>query len=84
MALPEARARQVRRLLAGYGLSRAERVGVVNAIVAFAVHAVTWEAIEAKVTHDTRATKPLWAIVWRTRSAAWMLRYRAILDYALL
>jgi len=83
LASPEARARQVRRLLDGYALPRAERVGFVDAMVAFAVHAAAWEAIEAKVTHHTRDVKPLWAVAWRTRSAAWMLRHRAILEYAL-
>jgi len=53
-------------------------------MVTFAVHAAAWEAIEAKVTHHTRDVKPLWAIAWRTRSAAWMLRHRAILEHALL
>ncbi len=83
LASPEDRARQVRLFADGYGLSRADRAGFVDAMVEFAVHAAAWEAIEPNVTHDTRDVTPLWAIAWRTRSAAWMLRHRVVLARAL-
>lgn len=80
---PADRARQMRSLLDGYGLPRADRAGFVDALVAYAVHAAAWEAIEAGVTPDSRDLKPLWGLAWRTRAAAWMLRHRPTLERAL-
>lgn len=82
-----ARARQVRLLLDGYGLARADRVGFVDRLVEFAVRAARAEAVQHQVTVDTAATSDtgfpvLWAVTWRTRSAAWMLDHRALLDDA--
>lgn len=80
---PEARARQARLLLDGYGLARADRAGFVDKMVAFAVHDAAEQAAQAHVTMETRDSKPLWGITWRTRSASWMLHNRAILERAL-
>jgi len=79
----EARASQVRALLDGYGLARAERAGFVDLLVEFAIRDAAEQAIEAHVTSDTIDPEPLWGITWRTRSAAWMLRNRSILERAL-
>jgi hypothetical protein len=49
----------------------------------FAVHDVAEQAIEAQVASETPDPGPLWGIAWRTRSAAWMLRHRAVLQRAL-
>lgn len=84
LAAPEVRARQIRLFLDGYALPRADRVSFVDTMIAFAIHAAAWEAIEPNVTHDTQDVTPLWAIAWRTRSAAWMLRHRTTLEHALL
>lgn len=83
-----ARAGQVRLLLDGYGLPRAERVGFVDKLVEFAVRAARAEAVEARVIPDTPPVTDtgfpvLWAVTWRTRSAAWMLDHRALLERAL-
>ena len=77
---PQDRAKQVSILLDGYGLSKAERSGFFSKIVWFAVHDAAEQAVQAKVTPDSRDVEPLWAITWRTRSASWMLRNRSILE----
>ncbi len=83
LAPPERRAGQVRLLLDGYGMSRAERVGFVDKMIAFAVHAAADQAVQAGVTMNSKSVDPLWAIAWRTRSASWMLRNRWTLERAL-
>jgi len=83
--LPSAdvRARYVRAILDGYELSRPQRVGFVDKMIEFAVHDAAEQVIETNVTPGTQDPTPLWAITWRTRSAAWMLRHRAMLQRAL-
>ncbi len=76
----EVRAKHVRRILDGYELPRRARVGFVDKMIEFAVHDAAAEADEAGVTPDTRESGPLWAVVWRVRSAAWMLKHRAVLE----
>jgi hypothetical protein len=41
------------------------------------------EAVTAQVTPDSADPVPLWALAWRSRSAAWMIRHRALLDNAI-
>ncbi|MEM7018632.1 MAG: phosphotransferase [Pseudomonadota bacterium] len=79
----ETRACHVRAILDGYGLPRAQRVGFVDKIIEFAIHDAAAQAIEAKVTPETKDPEPLWGITWRTRSATWMLRHRTQLQQAL-
>jgi hypothetical protein len=82
--LPSAKTRagHVRAILDGYELPRAQRVGFVDKIIEFAVHDAAEQAIEAKVTPETKDPASLWGIAWRTRSAAWMLRHRTMLQQA--
>jgi hypothetical protein len=40
------------------------------------------EAIQAHVTRAQGDTTALWAIAWRVRSAAWMIRHRHLLEHA--
>lgn len=80
---PERRAKQVRLLLDGYGMGRAERAGFVDKMIEFAIHDAADQAIQAGVTMQSRDDDLLWAIAWRTRSGRWMLQHRAILDRAL-
>ena len=40
------------------------------------------EAVKAQVTPDSADPAPLWALAWRSRSAAWMIRHRALLENA--
>ena len=52
-------------------------------MIDFAVQDAAAEAVEAGVTPETQNPEALWAITWRTRSAAWMLRHRSVLEAAL-
>lgn len=85
----EARARQVGELLDGYRLGRARRQGFVARMIEFAVHSARAEAVTHAVTATsteavTAAGYPLlWAITWRTRSAAWMATHRQTLERAI-
>lgn len=83
LADAEVRARHARAILDGYELSRSDRVGFVDRMIRLAVRDAAEQAIEAGVTPETRDPEPLWAITWRTRSAAWMTRHRAMLQRAL-
>jgi hypothetical protein len=86
--LPDARARarQVHAILDGYELPSNRRGDVVDRMIEVAVHAARAEAVMAHVhpdsteAVDTEGYPVLWAITWRTRSASWMIRHRALLD----
>lgn len=85
LGLPSAadRAQKLRLLLDGYGLPRERRLAIVPLMIELATHAADAEASEAGVTPDTIDPTPLWAIAWRARSAAWMLRHRRLLENAM-
>ena len=83
LASPEARAKQVRLLLDGYGLERADRAGFTDTMIAFAVHDAADQAKQANVTMETKDPAALWGITWRARAASWMLHHHAVLDQAL-
>ncbi|KKB78120.1 trifolitoxin immunity protein [Devosia soli] len=76
----EQRAKQVRSLLGGYELPHAQRIGFVDRMIEFSILSAANEAIDAKVTPETTDPSSLWAITWRTRSAAWLVRHRAELN----
>ena len=82
--LPDAatRATQVRHFLDGYGLVGADRAGIVTRMIEFAIRDCAWEAIRADVRPDSTDPTPLWALAWRARAAAWMLRNRPTLERA--
>jgi hypothetical protein len=81
------RARQLRALVDAYGLTARQRRGFVERIVEFVVHATAEEADAAGVTPDTTSasTAPelVWALAWRARAAAWLVRHRRALENAL-
>ncbi len=77
------RARQVRLLLDGYECTARDRRHFADALLQCALLDAASEAIEANVTSETQDPAPLWAIAWRTRSAAWILRNKMILENAL-
>jgi aminoglycoside phosphotransferase (APT) family kinase protein len=85
--LPDAasRARQLCAVLDGYGLPRGRRPELVDRMVEVALSSARAEAVAAGVTPestdaiDADGYPVLWAITWRTRSAAWMLRHRRLL-----
>ena len=91
------RARQVRSIVDAYGLPKADRARFVDQMIDVAVRSAAQEAIDAGVTETGTSPAAmgllgggpplsghdlLWAITWRTRSAAWMLRNRATLERA--
>jgi Ser/Thr protein kinase RdoA (MazF antagonist) len=75
-ALPGARARaaQLRHFADGYQLT---------AMIEYAIRDSAAEAIQAGVTPQAGDCDALWAISWRARSAAWMVRHRRLLENAL-
>lgn len=82
-AAPNVRAGFVRSICDGYGLAATRRAGLVDLMIAFAIHAAAQEARDAAITANTLDPAPLWAITWRARSAAWMLTHRSVLERAL-
>ena len=78
------RARQLAAIVDGYGLTAAQRRGFVQQMIEFAVCDTAGEADDAAVTPETTAHPvALWAMAWRARSAAWMVRHRRLLETAL-
>jgi len=71
--------------LDGYGLDNSDRAGFVDRMIHLAVWSAREEAIEFNVLPDTASPSPsgypvLWAVTWRTRSAAWMIDKRTMLQ----
>jgi Ser/Thr protein kinase RdoA (MazF antagonist) len=82
----------------GYGLVRARRADLVDAMAELAVRSAAQESYDAGVSRDGVAPRVtgtlgggppltghdlLWSMTWRTRDAAWLLRHRAALAAAL-
>lgn len=78
------RARQLAAIADGYRLSARERSGLVARMIELAICDTAAEADDAAVT-PASTTHPvaLWAMAWRARSAAWMIRHRRTLEAAL-
>ena len=79
------RSKQATLLLDGYGLGRDDRRDFVDRMIQLAIWSAREEAVEHHVAPDTVSPTPdgypiLWAVTWRTRSAAWMLDHRAMLQ----
>jgi aminoglycoside phosphotransferase (APT) family kinase protein len=80
----EDRARQLAAIADAYGLAARQRRGLLDQIIEFAIVDTAWEADDARVAPDTTGhPTALWAMAWRARSAAWMIRNRRILETAL-
>jgi hypothetical protein len=81
--LPD-RARQLAAIVDGYGLPARQRRGFLDQIIEFVICDTAWEADDAAITPETTAHPiALWAMAWRARSAAWMIRHRRTLETAL-
>jgi hypothetical protein len=80
--LPDAatRANQLRLFVDGYGLGTDDRRDLVTRMIEYAIRDSAVEAIRAHVTPESTDVTPLWAVAWRARSAAWMLRHRPLLE----
>jgi Ser/Thr protein kinase RdoA (MazF antagonist) len=83
--LPSARARaaQLRCFADGYQLAAGGRRGLVTAMIEYAIRDSAAEVVQAGVTPQSGDCGALWAISWRARSAAWMVRHRSLLEAAL-
>jgi Phosphotransferase enzyme family len=83
--LPSARARaaQLRHFADGYRLAAADRPDLVTAMIEYAIRDSAAEAVQAGVTPRAGDRDALWAIAWRARSAAWMVRHRTLLENAI-
>jgi len=78
------RARQLAAIAGSYGLTARQRSGLLDQIIEFAIADTAWEADDANVAPDmTSHPIALWAMAWRARSAAWMIRNRRPLETAL-
>ncbi|MFC1717675.1 phosphotransferase [Candidatus Poribacteria bacterium] len=84
------RARQLRAMVDAYGLSTRQRSSFVDRIIEFVVHDTAEQANDAGVDPDTIDPEPVWgnkavvwALAWRARAAAWLLRHRSTLQNAL-
>ena len=92
------RARRLRLIVDGYGLARAARRRFVDAMIEFAVRSAAQETVDGGVSPTTTTPAAmgllgggaplqghdlLWAITWRLRSAAWIMRHRPQLEAAL-
>ena len=67
-----------------HGLTARQRRGFLNQVIEFAICDTAWEADDAGITPETTAHPvALWAMAWRARSAAWMIRHRRTLETAL-
>jgi hypothetical protein len=78
------RARQLGAIADAYGLTARQRRGLLDRIIELAIADTASEADDAKVTPETTSHPiALWAMAWRARSAAWMIRHRRTLDAGL-
>lgn len=76
----EARGRQVRLLLDGYELPRAKRVGFMGLVRDFAVLNAANEIAANPALQATDPAGLLEALIWRSRSAGWLVRHHDTLD----
>jgi hypothetical protein len=78
------RARQLAAIADAYGLASRQRQGLVGQMIELAISDTAAEADDAHVAPDTTSHPvALWAMAWRARSAAWMIRNRRTLETAL-
>ena len=78
------RARQLAAIVDAYGLTARQRRGFLNQVIEFAICDTAWEADDAAIAPETTAHPVApWAMAWRARSAAWMIRHRRTLETTL-
>ncbi len=83
--LPDAatRIRQVRAFADAYGLPRANRQKLAYRIIEFAAQSAANEVMEQQIEPGTEHAPRVWGIAWQTRSVAWLIRHRSLLEVAL-
>lgn len=79
----EQRMRQVRLFSDAYGLTSPDRVLLAERIIYFVAQSAANEVIEQGITRETTTAPRVWGIAWQTRSAAWLMRNRSLLETAL-
>lgn len=77
---PEARGRQVKLLLDGYQLPAAQRVGFMGRVRDFAMLNASNEISSNLSLEASDPAALLEAVIWRTRSAGWLVRHHDTLD----
>lgn len=77
------RANQLKLIVEAYGLPKIDRDNLLDALIEISVCDAADQAIEANVLPETTDIEPLWALSWRTRSAAWIIRNQPLLRKAL-
>jgi phosphotransferase family enzyme len=77
------RIRQVRIFADAYGLPAETRRRLAYRIIEFAAQSAANEAVEQQIGPQTEHAPRVWGIAWQTRSVAWLIRNRAILEAAL-
>jgi aminoglycoside phosphotransferase (APT) family kinase protein len=77
------RMRQVRLLADAYGLPTSERQRLAYRIIEFAAQSAANEVVEQEITPKTEHVPRVWGIAWQTRSVAWIIRNRLVLERAL-
>jgi thiamine kinase-like enzyme len=78
----EVRAGTLKAMVDTYGLNGPGRGDLVRLMIDVAIYSVAADADEYAVTVDTQQSNALWGMAWRSRSAAWMLRHRSVLEDA--
>jgi GNAT superfamily N-acetyltransferase len=79
----DVRCQQLRALVDAYGLSRAERGGLIDLMIESTIRSMESDTFEANITPETRESDALWGLTWQSRTAAWLLRHRGTLEKAL-
>ena len=82
--LPDATARaaQLRHFLDGYQLATTDRRNFVTKMTSTPSGTALPKPSKPAWTPDQGDTTALWAIAWRARSAAWIMRHRHLLEHA--
>jgi Phosphotransferase enzyme family len=77
------RMRQIRLVADAYELPAAARQELAGRIIEFAAQSAANEVIKQGITPETRHAPRVWGIAWQTRSVAWIIRNRLLLERAL-
>ena len=89
---PEARARQLGLFVDAYGMDGVERAQLVTRMIEHAIRDAANEITDAGGLKMSKAlsfssavgeSDPAWALAWRVRSAAWLVRHRRLLEAAI-
>lgn len=77
------RCQQLRAFVDAYGLSSADRRGLIDRMIENTIMSMDADTHEAAITPKTKSSDALWGLTWQARTAAWLLRNRPTLEKAL-